>query len=163
VAFHQEFWVVTGTAAPVIAVAAVLSLTDAMSGTATIRTEATKFIFDDDPLGEITKGDLLSILYHATNRRSTVGYVMALIQVINLGLQAWLLTLSLLSIAYQVNESTVLLAIRIPVLGVGLLALTGIVMLVTKRRADAAIRRTRRELRRRHGRVRTNSDGIEHG
>lgn len=128
-----------------------------------MRTEATKFIFDDDPLGEFTRGDPLSILYHNTNRRSTVGYVMAGIQVINLCLQALLLTLSLLSIAYQVNESAAQLAITIPVLGVGLLALTGIVMLLTKRRADAAIRQTRIELRRRRGHVRTNSDGIEHG
>jgi hypothetical protein len=145
VAFHQEFWVVTGTAAPIIAVAAVLSLTDATSAIVATRAKVARIIFD--PREEFTKGDNpLSILYHGTNRRAAVGYAMTGIQVINLGLQAWLLALSLLSIAYQVNESTIQLAITIPVLGVGLLALTGTVMLLSKGRADTAIRRTNTEL-----------------
>jgi hypothetical protein len=130
--------------------AAVLSLTDATSAAVAMRAETAKIVFD--PQYELVKGDNpLSNLYRGTNRRSAVGYVMAGIQVINLGLQAWLLALSLLSIAYQVNESTVKLAITIPVVGMGLLALTGIVMLRIKGSADAAIRRTNTRLGRLSG------------
>lgn len=140
----------TGTAAPVIAVAAVLSLTDATSVTVAMRGVAAKIIFD--PREEFTKGDNpLSILYHGTKWRSAVGYTMAIIQIINLGLQAGLLTLLLQSLAYHVNESSVRLAITLPVVGVGLLALTGIVILLMKGRADAAIRRTSTQLERLDG------------
>ena len=117
-AFHETFWVVTGTAAPVIALAAVVSLND---------------------LGKET-GRLAESLERVRRNSSATPEIEALIsgapspihlirqfagqQSMNIFLQAALLTVSLLSIAFQRNLIPVWIAIVIPVVGVLLLALT---------------------------------------
>jgi len=118
VAFHETFWVVTGTAAPVIALAAVVSLND---------------------LGKET-GRMAESLERVRRNLSATPEIEALIsgapspirlirqfagqQSMNIFLQAALLTVSLLSIAFQRNLIPVWIAVVIPVVGVLLLALT---------------------------------------
>jgi protein-S-isoprenylcysteine O-methyltransferase Ste14 len=124
VAFHETFWVVTGTAAPVIALAAVLSANDLERETR--RLIAAIDQADDDWRDQVATGiprpvDLLAHAVHRTGRVKRL----ALAQMVSILFQALLLAVSLLSIAFHRNLIPAWIAVVIPVAGVWALAVTG--------------------------------------
>jgi hypothetical protein len=97
-AFHEAFWVVTGTAAPVIALAAIVSAGDA-----------------DEQVDRMAEGAVrLSVAFHKNRddpgvlevlEKAGAGYLLmiAKVQYVNVVLQAVLLAVSLCSITSQHN------------------------------------------------------------
>ena len=104
VAFHEGFWVATGTAAPVIALAAVVSLADAGRELFSTWAEVTNFF---------------SRLGSSTISRAVL---LAALGIFNVFLQAALLAVSLVSLADGANSVPDWLAIAAAVGGVMLLA-----------------------------------------
>jgi hypothetical protein len=133
VTFHETFWVVTGSAAPVIALAAIISARDIAHDIGAIT----------DPVGQLmadhVRGPKLqqALSYH--QRWAWVGYAQWLAQLVNICLQALLLTVSLLSIAYQRNVFPVWIGVALTVGGVVLLAVTGVGMLAARQLAAAQL------------------------
>jgi hypothetical protein len=119
VVFHETFWVVTGTAAPVIALAAVVSVNDL--GNETGRLEEAL-----DRASEAFRGSA-EIEAMMSGRPSPIRLVnlLARLQTLNILLQALLLTVSLVSIDFQRNLVPVWISVLIPVVGVVLLMLAG--------------------------------------
>jgi hypothetical protein len=109
VAFHESFWVVTGTAAPVIALAAIVSLADA----------------DREFMGFlVTALSDFERIKPFMNRAAFTGIWIGVSGLLNLLLQATLLTISLVSLAEDVNSVPPWSAIAMAVGGVILLAVS---------------------------------------
>jgi hypothetical protein len=133
VTFHETFWVVTGSTAPVIALAAIISAKDIAHDTGVIT----------DPVGEMVAahvtGPKMEQAHSYYQRWALVGYGQWLAQLVNVCLQALLLTVSLLSIAYQRNVLPVWVGIAVAVGGVVLLAVTGVGIVAARQLAGAQL------------------------
>lgn len=131
--FHETFWVVTGSTAPVIALAAIISAKDIAHDTGVIT----------DPVGELVAahvtGPKMEQAHSYYRRWALVGYGQWLAQLVNVCLQALLLTVSLLSIAYQRNVLPVWVGVAVAVGGVVLLAVTGVGILAARQLAGAQL------------------------
>jgi hypothetical protein len=134
-AFHETFWVVTGTAAPVIALAAVVSAGDADEqvdrlAEATVRLSVAFHKDRDDP-------DLLEVL----DKAGTGNLLMiAKLQYVNVVIQAVLLAVSLGSIASQRNLISQGWAGGCAVVGILFLALVGARTIGAKRYSGPMLR-----------------------
>ncbi len=119
--FHESFWVVAGTAAPVIALAAVISLGD------TIRTQIKVDSATFDALVVASRGDKMAKDFQHFNERAR-GSIVALrmTQLLNLYLQAGLLAVSLLSLAFQRNLIPTWICVAALTAGVLVLAYAGV-------------------------------------
>jgi hypothetical protein len=126
--FHDTLWVLTGTAAPVIALAAIVSLRDVLNDTRAMANVS-------DELKAEYSEEKLAKTWRYTDRRARVGMVQWGVQMGNLCLQALLLAISLLSVAWQRNVFPVWIAVAAPTVGVLLLAEAGIVMQVAENSA----------------------------
>ena len=116
VVFHETFWVLTGTAAPVIALAGVVSLNEVAA--------AARLLGDSMDLARSQPDDAadrahLKRYLSAAGPRLGVAFVL---QLLNIGIQAALLALALLSINSQANELPAVVAVGAAVLGVAILA-----------------------------------------
>jgi hypothetical protein len=133
VTFHETFWVVTGSTAPVVALAAIISARDIAHDTGVIT----------DPVGEMVAahvtGSKMERAYGYYRRWALVGYAQWLAQLVNIVLQALLLTVSLLSIAYQRNVFPIWIGVTVAVGGVGLLAVTGVGIWAARQLAGAQL------------------------
>jgi hypothetical protein len=127
VTFHETFWVVTGTAAPVIALAAIVSVKGLISDSNAITDPAAAHLGDTGVTGQLQE-DLTRYLSHWTN----VSSIPIFGQWVNVGLQALVLTFSLLSIAYHRDELLVWIAIAVTVAGMLWLAVADVVMMMAK-------------------------------
>lgn len=127
--FHDTFWLVAGTAAPVVALAAAVSLTE-------VNRQQRRMIDDLVVAGLAT--------YEPEPKRSPPGTGIAtylwLSQIVNVVAQAFLLAIALLSIDYQRNVVAALIAVVIPVAGVLVIAASGIGIWRARAVADRAIR-----------------------
>lgn len=119
-AFHEGFWLVAGTAAPVVALAAVVSIGDALrEGIASIA-EATPLLDAQANSAGRLKGDRLT---STTTRAARRLYALGLS---NLFLQAALLAVSLVSLADDANLVPPWIAIVAAVGGLLLLAFSAL-------------------------------------
>ena len=154
--FHDTLWVVTGTAAPVIALAAILSLSEvnrAYSGLLHTDGSLQTEIFDvEDALEAAGKTNVEQAL-EATRKTNLENLqknldrcnkkIMSRVQpqlgfqLVNILLQAALLAISLLAAEYQSDVLPLWIATGIPVVGVLLLAETGIAMILTTSNAES--------------------------
>jgi len=129
VTFHETFWVVTGSTAPVVALAAIISAKEIAHDTGVIT----------DPVGEMVAahvtGPKMEQAHSYYQKWALVGYAQWLAQLVNVCLQALLLTVSLLSIAYQRNVFPIWIGVAVAVGGVALLAVTGVGILATRQLA----------------------------
>jgi hypothetical protein len=131
--FHETLWVITGSAAPVVALAAIVSLRDVLTDSNPMADVGDELIkLNDGQNAKFTLEEKLDKIWRYNARWARVGIVQWGAQMSNLGLQALLLTISLLSIAWQRNVFPVWIAVAAPTVGVLLLAGTGIVMVIAK-------------------------------
>ena len=152
VTFRESFWIVTGTAGPVIALAAVVSLTDAGNQSrelvASVRRIAYQWHSDPQNRPQLDAlGTPLDALITRTERRAGQVHWCAIMLALIVAGQALFLGISLLSIAYQRNVFPVWLSVLIPVSSVLLLALTARVQVVAASAVRDDISRTSIELR----------------
>jgi hypothetical protein len=116
-AFHETFWAVTATAAPVLGLAAVLSagnLLDFAIALSDMRSDTTQ------PMALSPYG----IHRIEFNQRLAIWFFLA--QLANILAQATLLAVSLWAIVSQANEGPPLLWLAVPVLGLVLLSTAGV-------------------------------------
>ena len=153
---------VTGTAGPIIALAAVLSISDlaeqadrvdqSQRRTATRWRGVTPGAVNDlmhkigarrrQPTGPKPAGVVsLSAWLHRTDRQISLLGIWFVVALVNVCLQASLLAISLVSIADQTNSIPVPMAVTFPVGGIVLLAVSGIALMVQK----SALRRAERD------------------
>jgi hypothetical protein len=139
-AFHETFWVVTGAAAPVLGLAAVLSASDLFDLTDTIsalilahRRQAMRQLVRLEPpegRGYVPKNKLLSQLIddrvNELRRQLRIVTSTAIAQAVNILAQAVLLAVSLWAITSQANEGPPLLWLAVAVLGLAILSVAGL-------------------------------------
>jgi hypothetical protein len=106
-AFHSDFWVVTGTAAPIIALSVIISVGEAIRQGSRI-----------EPTGHLKYND---IPYRDIRRFVTAS---TWVNVTNIGLQIFILFYSLESLAAQYNYANQTLVICMTLLGLILLIAT---------------------------------------
>ena len=152
VTFRESFWIVTGTAGPVIALAAIVSLTDAGNQSrelvASVRRIAYQWYSDPQNRPQLDAlGTPLDALIKRTERRAGQVHWCAIMLALIVAVQALFLGISLLSIAYHRNVLPVWLSVLIPVSSVLLLALTARVQVVAASAVRDDISRTSLELR----------------
>jgi hypothetical protein len=141
VAFHETFWVVTGTAAPVIALAAVVSLGDAF-GQSLKSDEAMSAVVGDAVPLDRRLGELIRQRPEILDRLSRYGRFVQLAQAAgrwsmalllsNVVIQSALLALSLVSIDNHANAVPPGVAVVAAVLGVTILAVVAGLLIVVK-------------------------------
>jgi hypothetical protein len=134
VAFHEGFWVVTGTAAPVIALAAVVSLAEA-GRTFYLSEDPSVDAIDDVGLGGFPTANAFLALDRSLSLATTAMWIAAF-GIVNLLLQTALLAVSLVSLADEVSLVPSWLAVVAAVGGLLLLAVSslGTVLLRLKSR-----------------------------
>lgn len=117
--FHESFWVVVGTAAPIIALAAVISVND---------TARTQFAVSDASTTAlaIARGDETDGMYRLLDKRENSLVALRVAQLSNLCLQAVLLAVSLLSLLFARNLIPAWICVVVPAAGVLLLAYAGL-------------------------------------
>jgi hypothetical protein len=128
VSFHETFWVVTGTAAPVIALAAIVSVRDVSDDVDAMQALPREL---EDRASQLGKTILL--VYYR-DWCANWGVVTSIVEWANIALQAVLLAFSLLSIAYARNAFPLWIAIVVSVAGVLLLAATDLVMMAGRQK-----------------------------
>jgi hypothetical protein len=134
--FHDTIWVVNGGAAPVIALAAIISVREVIADNKAISDDDLAAIGDAVVLSdEARTKEQQGMVWHHMDRWTGWGGSQAFAQLGNIGLQALLLTISMLSIAWQRNVFPIWFAVAAPVLGVVLLAVTPLFMLRVKQLA----------------------------
>jgi hypothetical protein len=121
--FHESFWVVVGTAAPVVAVAAVISVSEISRAQATVNKASVRALV-------VARQDKTDTINRLLNMRERGLVALCVTQLLNLCLQAGLLAVSLLSLAFQRNLIPVWICVIAPTAGVLLLAYAG--MYVTR-------------------------------
>jgi len=128
VAFHETFWVVTGTAAPVIALAAVVSLGEAFGQ----RLDSDDAGFDVvRRMVDVPDNDLLISQFHDFVKPAmAAGRWCVGLLVTNVAIQSALLALSLVSIDSQANAVPPRVADVAAVLGVAILAVVAGLLLM---------------------------------
>lgn len=140
--FHETFWVVTGTAAPVIALAAIVALSNVADATTRMldsgREVFLRLVDVTATGGKPELRDVTLALIGAASRLWKRGRLQMGFQLLNIVVQALLLTISLVSITYQRNVLPVWVAIALADVGLILLAGTGVAMIVAKEAAGAA-------------------------
>ena len=127
-AFHEGFWVVTGTAAPVVALAAVVSLSDAGGpGFLTVKVDPRMLPLDK------------AFAYAFVEASARIARWVAWVSLFNLLLLTALLAVCLVSLAGSVNLVPPWLAIGAAVAGLLLLAVSsfGVVLVRALRRPAA--------------------------
>jgi hypothetical protein len=134
--FYESFWVVAGTAAPVIALAAVISLNDTARAQFTVN-DATSDAF------AVARLDATDEMYQRLDKRGSSLDVLRIAQLLNLCLQAGLLAVSLLSLTFHRNLIPAWICVVAPTAGVLLLAYAGL----TVTRAQELTRLNLRDLR----------------
>jgi len=117
--FHESFWVVAGTAGPVIALAAVISLSEIARAEATVDNLSIRALV-------VAHQDETDFYYRLLNKREWSLVALRVAQLLNLCLQAGLLAVSLLSLAFQRNLIPVWICVVAPTAGVLLLAYAGL-------------------------------------
>jgi hypothetical protein len=137
--FHDTLWVLTGSAAPVIALTAIVSLRDVLTETGAMGNVSYELNAEYSKEG-------YDKIWRYLDRWERVGMVQWGAQVGNLCLQALLLAISLLSVAWQRNVFPVWIAVAAPTVGVLLLAEAGIFMQVAKNLAKNQRVRLRSDL-----------------
>ncbi len=117
--FHESFWVAAGAAAPVIALAVVVSLNDASQ---------TQFAVGDatDRAFVVAHRDEKDVLYRSLDKRGRSLAALTAAQLVNLVLQAGLLAVSLVSLALHRNLIPAWICVVAPTAGVLLLAYAGL-------------------------------------
>jgi hypothetical protein len=117
VAFHESFWVATSTVAPVIALAAVVALPDAMAliGRVSILISTLRQHPDDDSWTQ----NFLAGRARDTRKWAVVAWLTTLV---NLTIQAALLAVSLSALAYGQDIMPLWLAVILATGGIVLLA-----------------------------------------
>lgn len=128
VTFHETFWVVGGTAAPVIALAAIVSVKDLIKDSNAIMDPVRPYIGSgtDDNKRKVNR---------YMSQCDAVSAVCIFGQLINVCLQAFVLTISLLSIADQSNVIPIWIGIAAPVTGVLWLAVAELAMILEENSA----------------------------
>ena len=124
--FHETFWAISGTAAPVIALAAVVSYSDLRDeGTDWSQAcDALRFKIRDEQVWDRVERVLKSV---DQRYRRYAGWVKG-VQLANLVVQATLLCVSLVSVANQANLVTPLAGVVAAVGGVLCLAVVAILL-----------------------------------
>ena len=132
-AFHETFWLVTGTAAPVLGLAAVLSIGDVTRLISVHRDwlgRQVMALIENTPRPPARPNLLIPELENRLRwlQRAQMFLVRtAIAQVANVALQTVLLAVSLLAIMSQANEGPPLLWLAVAALGMAILAVAGIV------------------------------------
>lgn len=135
-AFHETYWVVTGTAAPVIALAAVVSVGDLINGLNAARSELPTITHRLSGAGSRT-----------LNRCRLAATYLALLQMINVVFQAGLLVASLAAIAHQSGSIADSAAAAIAATGLLIVAAGGLGSLAVKARTLQVIGRAKERSR----------------
>jgi hypothetical protein len=135
VAFNETFWAVTATAAPVIALAAIVSAGEVG------REYDRSFVAFVRMVSELRSGKPVKIDPAALSEAAgdTFGLLLRwseVVQQINVGLQAVVLALSLLSIADETDLVPPWIAVTLTVFGVAILGLVGLHVNWTRRTAS---------------------------
>jgi hypothetical protein len=117
--FDESFWVVVGTAAPIIALAAVISVND---------TARTQFAVSDASTTVLAtvRGDETDGMYRLLDKRANSLVAVRVAQLSNLCLQAVLLAVSLLSLSFARNLIPAWICVVVPAAGVLLFAYAGL-------------------------------------
>jgi hypothetical protein len=118
VAFQDTFWIVAGGAAPVIALASVVTFSEARQLEAISQVEVRAQVLEM-PLS------IRNDFWKARNRLLHLAQLMAWVQILNLALQCWILASSLLSLAQSANELPTSVVVGVEVAGIALLAVGG--------------------------------------
>lgn len=140
VAFHEAFWIVTGTAAPVIALAAVVSAGEAyeqLDRMISAGTEASvaHSKVRDEPKDEEQVRKLAGL----AEKRAKNLWLTGRVQQLNVGLQAALLAVSLISVGNQHNLVPPWVAVTFAVLGLLFVAVVGARVISARRIAPLVV------------------------
>jgi hypothetical protein len=157
VTFHESFWILTGTAAPVVALASVVSLSDlAGQGFRLMDTRRRhpewwpsrewyqptywphKYLYELKP--EFVRRPGVKYIDVDTDRRLSLLVSFQLAQAVNVCMQAALLSVALLSLAYQTNLVPPWIAVVAAVAGVMLLGVAGWITIRGKALYDVEIK-----------------------
>jgi len=153
-AFHETFWVVTGTTAPVLALAAVLSISDLHRLAERQLDEWLKVSRKVCDPSARTRSEKFDVLLHrhlvSLRRNGKLAAGLVLLQVLNMAAQAAMLLASLLAIADQRNQGAPMEWMLIPFFGLLALSFAGSHIVGTQFENSRYIRRAARlELNRR--------------
>jgi hypothetical protein len=140
VGFHESFWVITGTAAPVIALAIIVALADAKRGWFGMLETGHRLAQE----ANVVRSEQARYLF-ARALRVTFGF--RVVATVNLLLQAGLLAVSLVSVAGQENLIPPWLAIVAAVGGLLLLAISSVFLPIGPQVKQALDRLSSGELR----------------
>jgi hypothetical protein len=120
VGFHYDtFWAVAGGAAPVIALAAVVSLAE-------LRDLRTSTLGETDQKILRLPWDKANSYWGKAKRIGVAIYILVVFQAINIAVQCYVLWFSLMSLANSTNEQKPTLVAALETCGVAALAITGI-------------------------------------
>jgi hypothetical protein len=119
VAFHDTFWLVAGGAAPVIALASVVTFSEARRLESVSRVDV-RVQVQDLPVSVRDR------FWKARNRLLNLAQLLAYLQLVNLALQCWMLTTSLMSLAGNTNELPAAVVVAAEIVGIALLAVGGV-------------------------------------
>ena len=117
-AFHDTFWLVAGGAAPVIALASVVTFGEARQLESISQVEVRAQVLEM-PLS------VRAEFWKDRKRLLRIAQLMAWLQIVNLALQCWILASSLMSLAHSTNELPTALVVAAEVVGIALLAVGG--------------------------------------